>query len=336
MEQRRMSVTTLAGLIFGLILLLFFVSLNLGVIRLSPWEALQTLFGSGTNESNLTLFQFRLPRMVLALLIGGGLAVAGAVFQSVTQNDLADPGIIGINTGASLAVVTFLFLTGGTVEVLPFTSKVLLPVVAFAGAILAALLIYLFAWNRGISPLRLVLVGVAFNAILSALLIIFQLQMADKDFVKALVWLSGSIWTANWEYIFVTLPWFLLLLPLVFSRARSLNLIQLGDAVSKGLGLSVERERWLFLIIAAAITGAAVAVGGNIAFLGLVAPHMARKLVGARHQRYLPISALLGALFLLLADMIGRVIVMPSELPVGIVFSVLAAPYFLYLLMKSL
>ncbi|OMP66250.1 FecCD family ABC transporter permease [Domibacillus epiphyticus] len=325
----------LAGLLVILILAVFVASLNTGVIRLSPMNTFNALLGKGSSENELILFDFRMPRMVLSMCVGAGLAIAGAIFQSITRNDLAEPGLIGINAGAGVAVVLFIFLTGGVLEEVSGLSVFMLPLLAFLGAILTAGLIYLFAWKNGVTPLRLILVGVAMQAILSAVLIVLQLSMEDRDFNKALVWLMGSIYSANWGYVWSVLPWLLILIPFAIYKSRYLNILHVGDAAAMGLGINVERERKKLLIVAAALTGASVSAGGGIAFAGLVAPHVARRLVGPKHERFLPISALIGALLLLFADMIARTILMPSELPVGIVVSCIGAPYFLYLLMKS-
>jgi iron complex transport system permease protein len=335
MQPKRKSLIAVLCMITFLIITVFFISLNVGVIRISPMETIQTLFGFGTEENKLVLFEFRLPRMILAICIGAGLAVSGAILQSITRNELAEPGIVGINAGASLAVVMFIFLTGGTMETLSEFSIFVLPFIAFIGATMAAFLIYIFAWKNGVTPMRLILVGIAINAIFSALLIVIQLGMENRDFLKALVWISGSIWTANWKYVVAILPWILILIPFTIYKSRYLNILQLGDNLSIGLGLDVEKERRKFILLSVALAGSSVAVGGGITFLGLVAPHIARKIVGPQHERFILTSALLGSLILLFADMIGRVIIMPSELPVGIVVSCLGAPYFLYLLMKN-
>jgi iron complex transport system permease protein len=335
MQPKRKSLIAVLCMITFLIITVFFISLNVGVIRISPMETIQTLFGFGTEENKLVLFEFRLPRMILAICIGAGLAVSGAILQSITRNELAEPGIVGINAGASLAVVMFIFLTGGTMETLSEFSIFVLPFIAFIGSTMAAFLIYIFAWKNGVTPMRLILVGIAINAIFSALLIVIQLGMENRDFMKALVWISGSIWTANWKYVVAILPWILILIPFTIYKSRYLNILQLGDNLSIGLGLDVEKERRKFILLSVALAGSSVAVGGGITFLGLVAPHIARKIVGPQHERFILTSALLGSLILLFADMIGRVIIMPSELPVGIVVSCLGAPYFLYLLMKN-
>ncbi len=159
---------------FLLICIVFFISLNMGVIRIAPLDTLRVFFGQGDARDQLVLFEFRLPRMVLSLLVGAGIAVSGAIFQSVSQNDLAEPGILGINAGASLAVVLFIFFFQGSAVDLSMAGTWLLPVSALAGAFLAALLIYVMAWKKGVSPVRLVLVGIGVNAGFNALLLIFS------------------------------------------------------------------------------------------------------------------------------------------------------------------
>lgn len=323
------------GVIMISILLVFIISLNLGVIRISPVEVFQTLFGAGTEQQALVLFEFRLPRMVIALLIGAGLAVSGAILQGVSQNGLADPGILGINTGAGFAVVMFIFFFEGDMGGLGTLSILMMPLFALAGAALAAFLIYVIAWKDGVTPIRLILVGIGINAAFSALLIYFQLKMNPNDFMRATIWLAGQIWGTDWRYVLALLPWIAILIPFTFYKARYLNVLQLGDTLATGLGAKVEKERRLLLFIAVALAGACVAVGGGIAFLGLVAPHLARRLVGPKHQWLIPTSALLGALLLLVADTLGRNLLAPSEIPVGIVVAILGAPYFIYLLMKT-
>ncbi|WP_170008098.1 FecCD family ABC transporter permease [Bacillus fonticola] len=313
----------------------FFLSLNLGVIRITPIEVMQVFLGQGTDQQALVLYEFRLPRMVLALLIGAGIAVSGAVLQGLSNNELADPGILGINAGAGLAIVLFIYFIGDSTATLSTLSTFIMPIFAFLGALVAAILIYVLAWKKGINAIRLILVGIGVNAGFGAGLIIFQLKMDPQDFMQATIWLSGSIWGTNWMQVLAILPWILLLIPFVTYRARFLNALQLGDSMSKGLGVSVERQRLIFLLISTSLAGASVAVGGGIAFLGLVAPHLARRLIGPKHQLLLPASALVGALLLLVADMLARNLLAPSEIPVGIVVSAIGAPYFLYLLMKS-
>ncbi|MFX3618988.1 MAG: FecCD family ABC transporter permease [Sporolactobacillus sp.] len=330
---RRLWIVTLL-LLIGLAIV-FLLSLNLGFTRMSPWKVIQTLFGGGGAEDSLVLFHFRLPRMVIAMLCGAGIAVAGAILQSITRNDLSDPGILGINSGAGLAVVLYLYFFQGSTTGLAASSVFLLPIAAFAGALIAACLIYFVSWNQGTSPLRLILSGIGLNSAFLAIIIVFQMRMDPSDFTQATIWLSGSIWGSDWNYVLAVLPWTVLLIPLAISQAHKLNILALGDSVATGLGIRTERERIIFLLLSVALAGSSVSVGGGISFLGLIAPHITRRLVGAGHQRVLPISALLGALILLAADTLGRSIWAPSEIPVGLVVSAIGAPYFIYLLIKE-
>jgi len=317
------------------IIISLFMSLNMGVIRIAPMDVLKTIAGYGTEKQELVLFDFRLPRLIIALLIGAGLGVAGAILQGVAQNELADPGILGINAGAGFAVVLFIFFFQGSTASLGMLSIFVMPFFAFIGAFVAAFFIYILAWKKGVTPTRLILVGIGINAAFAAALIIFQLKMNPNDFMQAAIWLSGSIWGTNWKFVLATLPWVILLIPLTLYKARYLNVLNLGDSLATGLGADVERERRILLLIAVGLSGSCVAVGGGIAFLGLVAPHIARMLVGPKHQFLIPASALVGAFILIIADMIGRNLLAPSEIPVGIVVSVLGAPYFIYLLMRT-
>ncbi|WP_113928776.1 iron ABC transporter permease [Bacillus sp. P14.5] len=321
------------------IIFMFLISLNSGAIRISPPDVLKTLAGMGTEKQELVLFDFRMPRMVIAILIGAGLAVSGAILQGVSRNGLADPGILGINAGAGLAVVIFIYFSQGSAMSsydLPQQFTIFaMPFSAFAGAALAAFLIYVIAWKNGVTPIRLILVGIGVGAGFGAALLIFQLKMNPRDFMSAAIWLAGSIWGTNWKFVLSVLPWIMILIPYAMLKARYLDVLALGDRLAVGLGTKVERERRILLAVAVGLAGACVSVGGGIGFLGLVAPHLARRLVGSKHGVLIPASALMGALILLMADFIGRSLLAPSEIPVGLVVSALGAPYFIYLLMKT-
>ncbi|AXI07850.1 iron ABC transporter permease [Oceanobacillus zhaokaii] len=317
------------------IIIMFFISLSTGVIQITPIEVINTLLHNGTEQQALILFDFRLPGIVLALLIGAMLAVSGTILQGVTQNDLADPGILGINTGAGLAVVLYIYFFQDMLSLTGIQSIFLMPFAALIGAIFAAVLIYLLAWRSGINSIRLVLVGIGVNAGFGAILTILQLRMDPQNYRQVTVWLAGDIWNANWNFVLALLPWALLLIPIAIYKAKALDVFNLGDEVAAGLGIKIEKERGILLLIAVALAGAAVAAGGAIAFLGLVVPHIARKLIGPLHQLIIPISTLIGALLLMVADTIGKNILAPSEIPVGVVVSILSAPYFIYLLMKA-
>ncbi|KMK75235.1 FecCD family ABC transporter permease [Alkalihalobacillus pseudalcaliphilus] len=334
-QLKRKKAFRLSIVILVLIIITFFISLHTGLTKLTPVVVIQTLLGNGTDQNWVILVDFRLPRMVLALLIGAGIAISGVILQSISRNALADPGIIGINAGAGFAVVLYMFLFQGASLLSGTLAIFSLPFVALIGAFTAALFIYLLAWKDGVTPTRLILVGIGINAAFNAAMVVFQLMMEPNDFTKALTWLSGSIWGTNWTYVLSLLPWIILLIPIVLLKARKLDLISLGDSTSIGLGIAIEKERFILLMFAVALAGACVSVGGGITFLGLIAPHLARRLVGSTHALFIPVAALLGSFFLLAADTLGRVILAPAEVPVGLVVAILGAPYFIYLLLRT-
>ena len=337
MSKKWTNFTTLLVLTIFLIMFTAMISINAGYIHIPLDELLATLLGNGTNEHELTIFQFRLPRIFMAILVGMGISLSGAILQGVSQNPLADPGILGINSGAGLAVVLYMFFFEGTAFFNGWASVYVMPLTALAGAFFAAFLIYALSLKHGrVTPIRLLLMGIGINGAFQAALIIFQLKMEPSDFTKALTWLSGSIWGANWNFVWALLPWLLLLIPVALYKSRVLDILLLGDSPAMGVGVHVERERKLLLIIAVTLAGVSVSVGGGITFLGLIAPHITRRLVGSKHSHCLPLTAALGAFILLSADTLGRVIMAPSELPVGIIVSILGAPYFIYLLIKTL
>lgn len=314
-----------------LIIIIFFISLNTGSIYLTPTEVILTLFGQGTEQQNLILFDFRLPRMVIALLVGMGLAISGAVLQGVVRNPLADPGIIGINAGAGLSVMIFLSFFAVTTTL----SIFLMPFLAFLGAAGAALIIYALSYKRseGVSPMRLVLTGIAVAAGINALMIVLTLRLNPETYQFLATWLAGSIWGSDWQFVLALLPWLVILIPFVYSKAMVLNILHLGEETSIGLGANLEKERRVLLASAVGLAAASVSVSGGIGFIGLIAPHLTRQLVGSKHEYVIPVSGLTGALLLLLADMIGRFIKQP-EVPAGIIVAVIGAPYFLYLLAR--
>ncbi|MEK8128078.1 iron ABC transporter permease [Paenibacillus filicis] len=332
-RNKRIRVTTIFAVLAALIVLVFILSMNTGSIKLTPTEVFKTLFGSGTAKQHLILFEFRLPRIVISVLIGAGLAVSGCILQGLTRNALADPGILGINAGAGLMVVLFImFFPSDKASPIFF-----LPFLALLGAGATAAIIFALSYvkHKGISPIRMVLSGIAVAAGIAAAMIILTIKLDPNKYQFVAIWLAGSIWGTSWKFVVVLLPWLIVLLPFALYKARTLNVMNMGDMTAVGLGTRVSRERLLLLLTAVALAGSCVAVGGAIGFVGLIGPHLARQLVGSRHQFLIPASALVGSLLLLVADLIGRVILQPSEIPTGIVVAVIGAPYFLYLLARS-
>lgn len=319
--------------LFVLILATAFISMGLGYSSVSYDRLLPTLVGDGSFKEEFILFSIRLPRIIITILAGMALALSGSILQGMTRNDLADPGIIGINSGAGVSIsIFFLFFP---IDAGSFAY--LVPIVAFTGALLTACFIYLFSYSKrnGIQPVRLVLVGVGFSMALSGLMIILisSAERAKVDFIAE--WLAGNIWGADWPFIWAILPWLVILIPFALHKSQMLNVFGLSEPVSVGIGVSINRERFTMLIVAVALAASAVSVAGGIAFIGLMAPHMAKALVGPRNQLFLPISILLGGWLLLLADTIGRNILEPDGIPAGIMIALIGAPYFMYLLLKK-
>ncbi|MFP7493054.1 iron ABC transporter permease [Terribacillus saccharophilus] len=317
----------------ALILVTIVIGMGLGPASLSYNRLLPTLFGNGTFPEAFVLFDVRLPRIVVTLLAGMALALAGTILQGITRNDLTDPGIIGINSGAGLGIaIFFLFMP---IDAGNFAYA--LPLVGFVSALATASLIYLFSYSKrhGLQPVRLVLVGVGFSMALSGLMVVL-ISSADREKVDFIAkWLAGNIWGTDWPFVLALLPWIIVILPLTLYMANRLNVLALSEEVGVGIGVQLNRDRIILLVAAVAIAAAAVSVAGSISFVGLMAPHIARALVGARHQYVLPAATLIGGWLLLLADTIGRNIATVDGLPAGIVVAFIGAPYFLYLLLKK-
>lgn len=323
------------SLLVVLLILAALASLNFGIISISPGEVLQTFLGNGTPKQKLILFDLRMPTVILAVLVGAFMAVSGTILQGITRNELADPGILGINSGAGLAVVLYITFFKTSTGSLSMAHTFILPLYAFLGALLTAGLIVAIAWKGGFQSIRLVLVGVGINAGLSAILVALQLRLDPLDFTKAMVWLSGDLWANQWTYVYALLPWFLILIPYALYKAHTLNVLNLGTQVANGLGIRTNRERLYLLILAVALAGLGVSAGGGIAFLGLIAPHIARRLTGPKHLTLIPAAVLIGAVILLIAETVGRNVLAPVEIPAGIVVSIISTPYFIYLLLKT-
>ncbi|MDD3937887.1 iron ABC transporter permease [Rhodoferax sp.] len=305
-------------------LLLTLLSLAVGAVPLTLQDTWHAAWSSTSPYSHLVL-QLRLPRTLLAWPVGAALAVAGALVQGVTRNPLAAPDVIGVTSGAGLAAAFVVLVLGD----MPLWT---LPLSAFTGGLAAALLVYRLAWRGGVSPMHLVLVGVAVTQLFAAGIDYLASAQADRV-ALAVIWLRGSLWGRNWDHLVLALP-LVPLLPAALLLAQRLNLLALGDAAAQALGVSVNNTRRQALLLAVLLASGAVAVAGTVAFIGLLAPHLARLLVGADHRRLLPLSALLGGLLLLLADTLGRGLLSPLEVPAGIMTALLGAPYFLYLLSR--
>ncbi|WP_036697550.1 FecCD family ABC transporter permease [Paenibacillus taiwanensis] len=321
----------------ALTLIMIYVSLTNGEFDMTVTDVINTLLRHHpVPEHDLVIFEFRLPRIVIAALVGIGLAVAGTVIQGISRNGLADPGLLGINAGAGAAIVIFMLLFGGTLKEAGFVSVMAMPMFGWVGGVFSALIIYALSWRHGqLDPQRLLLVGIAVGSAFGAITLFVSLKMNPNDFEMATVWLTGSIWNANWMYILTVLPWLILLLPVIMVKSRELDMFMLGDAPSKSLGVRLERDRFMLLLCSVGLVSACVAVSGSIGFVGLIAPHIAKRLVGVEHARVLPVAGVIGMLLVVGSDFIGKTVFSPAELPVGIVISIVGVPYFVYLLLRS-
>lgn len=326
--QFNILIAVLALLLVAAIL----ASLQMGSFPLRFPDLVEIVRGHATPQQELVLYSMRLPRLLLAMLVGTGLALSGAVLQAVLRNDLADPGLLGLSAGAGLTVMALLYLQQQGIWV----SASLRPFAAFAGAALAATLIYQLARKAGsTNPSRILLTGIAVNAGLSAITLVLAMRLDRGLYDQAIVWLSGSLSGKTYRDITLLLPWFIIVVPVLAWRVKVLDVLCLGDEAATALGIVVDRQRVLLIASAVVLTAASVALTGGIGFIGLIAPHMCRRLVGPRHAYLLPSCALCGAILVLSADTVGRTILAPIEIPAGIFAAMIGAPYFLYLLMKT-
>lgn len=334
MTERRKRPRTGAMLVIlaALALVALWCDINAGYRSISLEELGQILSGTASQSLTYTLVDLRLPRVLTSLLVGVGLSLSGCLLQGVSRNDMADPGVLGINAGAGLLVAAFIvFVPAGF-----FPSAAALPALAFAGSAAVAFLGWRLSVVRGASsPRRLLLIGVALATGLSSATSLLMLRMSDGDYAFVQNWLAGSIWGASWENVAILAVGLALLVAGALYASRILNVLGLGEAAATGLGVNVPRATAALTAVAVGASGLACAVGGGLTFVGLVCPHMARRLVGPNFRVLVPATVLVGAVLMLLADIISRTLLAPNEIPVGIVAAVIGAPYFLYLLAKS-
>lgn len=277
------------------------------------------------------VWQFRLPRTLLAVVVGATLSVAGAALQAMVRNPLADPYIFGVSSGASVGAVAVLTLTGAV-------GGWALSLAAFTGALLSMTIVYLLARQGGrVTPLRLILAGVALGYVLSAVTSYLVLRKSGPGggVSAVLYWLAGSLGGAKWAYLGVPAAVLVFSTLYLLAQARPLNALLAGDEAAVSLGLSLERFRLQLFLVTSLLVGVAVAVSGAIGFVGLMIPHLVRLLTGSDHRRVLPLCALLGGVFMVLVDLAGRTVIAPAELPVGIVTAILGGPFFLWMLRRK-
>lgn len=329
--SRRVAPLTLRrlGLALLVTLAVMLLTLSLGKVPLSPPALWQGFAGPGDAGIGFIVQQLRLPRMLLGGLIGAALAVSGLILQALIRNPLASPDLLGLSSGASAAAVLYLSTLAGS------WGLGYLPAAAMLGAGGAVLAIYLLAWQQGVSPLRLVLIGVGVSAMLAAATTFMLVFSPQTTTLSAYVWLTGSVYGADWGAVgslaLCLAGVWLLMVPL----ARQVMVQQLDEGLATGLGVRVQLMRAALLAVSAALAGAAIAWGGAMAFVGLIAPHIARRLMPPGFVGQAVMAALVGANLVMLGDLAGRTLLLPLDLPAGIFVAAFGAPYFLYLLIKQ-
>ncbi|MEI5678502.1 MULTISPECIES: FecCD family ABC transporter permease [unclassified Mesorhizobium] len=315
--------TVLIFLLIGLIL----ASLAFGDIPLSWRELFETITGSpeASLQNVMIVFDLRLPRVLLALLVGAALATAGTIALAIMRNPLAEPGVLGINSGAAAAVMVVIVL-------LQDPPAALLPAAGFLGAVAMTAAVYLLSWRGGTSSLRIILIGIGLSSLAGAATTLLSTFGEIGDVQRAMIWLAGSVYDANILKVRLLFFWLIIPMALAWMSSRELDLIRFGDNSARSLGQRVDLVRGVMILLCTLISGAAVAAAGLVGFVGLVAPHIASRLVGPSHARIFSVAALTGASLVASADLVGRVIIAPAQLPAGIVTGLIGAPFFAYLL----
>ncbi|AAT05167.1 FecCD family ABC transporter permease [Listeria monocytogenes] len=323
-RRKRRRITFIVVII--LLILAFFYGLTTGSVKITYSDAWQTLTGGGSDLANQLIWNLRLPRLLIAFLVGAALAIAGCLLQGVMRNPLADPGVIGVSAGGGFVAILM------TLAFPALASFV--PIGAFLGAFGTAILIYLLAWDRGVSPLRVILSGVAINAFIGAMTSGVMVLYSNR--VQSVIsWMTGTLSGKSWYHLDMIWPYMLVGFVLSGFAIRSSNVLLLGDDAAKLLGFSVERHRFFIIMLAAFLSGVAVSVAGLIGFVGLVVPHIFRLIIGNDYKYLLPLSALGGALLVGFADTAARSWFGSIELPVGILLAMIGAPFFLFLLQRG-
>jgi iron complex transport system permease protein len=316
------SITGLAALALALL-----ISIRVGAVSVSMSDIWNVFVSPAGTEVYQIIYNIRIPRVLVGALTGINLALAGCILQGVLRNPLADPGIIGVSAGAGLAAMAVMILWPGL--------TVLVPAMAFAGALVAAAIVFLLSWDRGVQPLRLILAGVALAAFFGGGMSALMVFHSDK--VQGVVnWMAGGFQGRSWDHVSMILPYSIIGIVGAVLSYRYLNALQLGDDVAKGLGIRVEWARFLLVVLAALLAASAVSVAGLLGFVGLIVPHITRMLVGSDFEYLLPCAAVLGATLVVAADTVARTLFSPVEVPVGIFMAFLGAPFFIYLLRKGM
>ena len=326
-----MKSTTKKGssiIIAGIVLVVMLVlAIGIGSVYISPIDTLKTIFGHGNDLTSTIVWDLRIPRVLVAVIVGVNLAVSGALLQSVMRNPLADPGLTGVSSGASVTVLLIMLVFPN------FGNWV--PLAAMVGGTVAVTIVYALAWKKnGISPVRIILAGVAVNAIFGGITGLLSILYSDK-LPAALQWMNGSLSGKGMTDVYTLLLYSIFGWIAALFCIRSENLLALGEKVAVNLGENTNKIRIILSLVAVYLAAVSVSVVGLLGFVGLVVPHMARLIVGSNYRLLMPMSMVMGAVVLLIADTIGRSLFAPLDIPAGIVMAMVGGPYFLYLMRKG-
>ena len=322
--------------IFLFILIVLFVtlaffSINIGYVPLTFERTLSTIFGRGDEQENLLVWVVRMPRTFVCLIVGICLSIAGAVMQGVTRNALATPSMIGINSGASLAILIIIYLNEkGLGYIMP------MPLVATVGGILTFTLVYFLALKFELSPVKLILNGIAINSCLGAINLLLTMKLSEAAYEMRAIVLGGSVTYASWDMIILSILIMTPFIIYIIYKAFHLNILNLGDEIAIGLGISLKKERRKLLYTTVILSSISAYIAGGISFIGMVAPHIAKRLVGANFKLFMPLSIFIGANLVLFADILARILVNNGQfVPIGTLISIVGAPYLIYLLFSD-
>ncbi|MGF1840609.1 FecCD family ABC transporter permease [Vibrio atlanticus] len=315
--------------ILAITCVMILASLSLGSQWLSPSSVISELFLHTHLDHHIILDTFRLPRTLMAVIVGAALGTSGLILQSVIRNPLASPDVVGMTSGASAFAIVFLAFFH------PYYSIDWLPVFAIAGALLATGLVYLLAWRNGVSPMRMILVGIAMSAVMGAVSTFIIAISPTTTSISAYIWLTGSVYGASWSDVKSLLPWLSVSLVVALFFVRHVNALELGDNLATGLGVSVQKTRLVLILLSVTLAAPAIAYVGTIGFVGLIAPHIARRLVVRSFVLLMPVSAFIGSCLVVLADLCGRMLFQPLDVPAGVFVSAIGAPFFIYLLFRQ-
>lgn len=331
-EKKSFKILILLALISIVSILIY---LSIGETNFSIPIVIKSVFGINSGYENLIVKEFRMPRAITAFLVGSCLALSGAIIQSIVKNPLASPDLIGIVNGGSVGALIFLSLfmnpTNNSLKV----SMNYMPIFAFAGSFAACIFVYIFSFKNGITPYRLILVGLGVSSVGKALTSILMINGPLIFTTEANIWITGTVYGTNWSDVKILLIGFIILFVLSIILIRSINIQNLDENVAISLGNGLQINRFILLLLSTALSSLAVSIGGGISFVGLIAPHICKKIINSSFENVVPICVIVGGLIVLISDLIARTIFFPLDIPVGVFTAIIGSLFFIYLLLSE-